>query len=397
LELEFFGAAGHVTGSCHVLRVGGRSVLLDCGLIQGGRKDEARNADPFPFDAANVDAVVLSHAHIDHSGRLPLLCRRGFRGTIYAQTGTAALAEILLRDAAGLEASSTRRENRRRADRGEAQLMPLFDQDDVDSALDLLETQRYGTWFDVVPGVRARFHDAGHILGSAVVELELEEDGERRRLVFSGDLGQYDSPILRDPATPPRADLVLMESTYGNRRHRDRQASLVELGEVLATAADQRGNILIPAFAVGRSQELLYQLSVHFDDWEVDRWHIFLDSPLAIEAGEIYWQFSHLHDEAATELLRGADDITPNLPNLHYMRSADESRLIGRLKRGALIIAGSGMCNGGRILHHLRREAGKPNTHIVFTGFQPPGTLGRAIIDGADSIGIHGERYPLRA
>ena len=298
MELEFYGAAGYVTGSCHILRVGDQTVLLDCGMIQGGDKDEAKNADPFPFDAAGIDAVVLSHAHIDHSGRLPLLVKRGFRGRIHTQNASMALIGILLADAAGLEDSRVRRQNRRREDRNQALLEPLYTQEDVDDCLVQVRGQAYGELVEVVPGVRVRFHDAGHIMGSGVVELELTEGGETRTLVFSGDLGQYDSPILRDPVSPPRADRVIMESTYGDRQHRDRAASLEEMGQVFRDAWDEGGNVLIPAFAVGRSQEILYHLGKHYDEWDIGRWQVFLDSPLGIEASEIYWDYDHLFEEA---------------------------------------------------------------------------------------------------
>ena len=396
MELEFYGGAGRVTGSCHILRVGGHTVLLDCGLIQGGWKEEALNADAFPFKADEIDAVVLSHAHIDHAGRLPLLAKRGFQGVIHAQNASRALMEILLRDAAGIEAGDTRRENRRRAKQHKRLLVPLFDQDDVELALRLTKGHAYETTFDVVPGIRATFYDAGHIMGSAVVEIHIEADGEQRTLVFTGDLGQYDSPILRDPVTPAHADLVLMETTYGDRNHRDREASLIEFGKVIEEAHRHGGNVLIPAFAVGRSQEILYQLGKHYEAWGVGHWRIFLDSPLAIEASQIYWDFEHLFDEEARHLFRGGDSM-PALPNLHFTRTANESKVISRLKRGAIIIAGSGMCNGGRILHHFRREIGRKETHVIFTGYQPPGTLGRRIIDGAESIRIQGEHYPVRA
>ncbi len=396
MELEFYGAAGRVTGSCHILRVDGYTVLLDCGLIQGGRKEEARNADAFPFDAEEIDAVVLSHAHIDHAGRLPLLAKRGFQGVIHAQNASRALMEILLRDAAAIEAGDTRRENRRRVEQHKRQLSPLYIQDDVEQALHLTQGHAYDAPFDVVPGIRAIFHDAGHIMGSAVVEIQIEADGQQRTLVFTGDLGQYDTPILRDPVTPGHADLVLMETTYGNRNHRDREASLVEFGEVIQDAHRHGGNVLIPAFAVGRSQEILYQLGKHFEAWGVGHWRIFLDSPLAIEASGIYWDFEHLFDEEARHVFRGGDSM-PTLPNLHFTRTGNESKVISRLKRGAIVIAGSGMCNGGRILHHFRREIGRKETHVVFTGYQPPGTLGRRIIDGAETIRIQGEHYPVRA
>jgi len=396
MELEFYGAAGQVTGSCHILHVGGHTVLLDCGMIQGGRKAEAANADAFPFSAEEIDAVVLSHAHIDHSGRLPLLVKRGFSGTIHSQNASAELITILLEDAAGLERSSVRRENRRRESQHKPLLEPLFDHMDVAAALELTQGHRYEIAFEVVPGVTARFLDAGHIMGSAVVELQIEEAGTVRTLVFSGDLGQYDTPILRDPVTPAHADLVLMESTYGDRRHRGRDRSIQEFAEVLRQAATDGGNVLIPAFAVGRSQEILYHLGKNFDAWDIERWQIFLDSPLAIRASQIYWDFNHLHDEDAARLFPGGDAM-PLLPNLHLTESAEESRVIGRMKRGAIIIAGSGMCNGGRILHHLKANLDRRETHLLFTGYQPPGTLGRRLIEGAESVRIHGEEVQVRA
>jgi metallo-beta-lactamase family protein len=396
MELEFYGAAGRVTGSCHLLRVGGRLVLLDCGMIQGGRDDEKLNAAPFPFDPADVDAVVLSHAHLDHAGRLPLLVKRGFTGAIHAQNATRALMEILLKDAADIEMSVIRRENRARGDQGRGLVEPLYMRTDVDGALRLTRGHPYGTQFEVIPGVSARFHDAGHIMGSAVVEVQVESEGTERTLVFSGDLGPYDSPILLDPVTPAHADAVLIETTYGDRDHRDRAESLLEFGEVIRQARRERGNVLIPAFAVGRSQEILYQLGKHFEAWELSHWRIFLDSPLGIEASEIYWDHAHLIEEEAQRMFRGGEHM-PALPNLHFTRTAAESKVINSMRRGAIVIAGSGMCNGGRILHHLKRDIGKPQTHIIFTGYQPPGTLGRQIIDGAEVVRIHGDTYPVRA
>ncbi len=396
MELEFYGAAGYVTGSCHILRVAGSTILLDCGLIQGGDREEAKNADPFPFDPADIDAVVLSHAHIDHSGRLPLLTRRGFTGTIHTQNATRALTDILLRDSAGLEDSRVRRQNRRREEKNQPLLEPLYTKWDAQTALEQMQGHRYGVPAEVVPGVTVRFYDAGHIMGSAVVELRLTEDGVTKTLIFSGDLGQYDSPILRDPESPSAADLVLMESTYGDRRHREREASIAEMGELFLEAWEAGGNVLIPAFAVGRSQEVLYHLGEHYEEWGIDRWHVFLDSPLGIEASQIYWDHDHLFDEEAQTLFR-EDVVIPKLPNLHFTRSPEESRVINRLRNGAIIIAGSGMCNGGRILHHFRHNIERRETRVLFTGYQPPGTLGRRIIDGADEIRIFKERYQVRA
>lgn len=396
MELEFYGAAGHVTGSCHILRVGGRTVLLDCGLIQGGDREEAKNVDPFPFDAREIDAVVLSHAHIDHSGRLPLLVKRGFEGSIHTQNATMALIGILLADCADLEDSRVRRKNRRRKEQNQPLIEPLYTQDDVDQTLVQVRGHVYGELHQVVPGVSVRFYDAGHIMGSGVVELVLEEGDTRRVLIFSGDLGQYGSPILRDPQSPPGADGVIMESTYGDRNHRDREASLEEMGQVFLDAWEEGGNVLIPAFAVGRSQEVLFQLGKHFDEWGIGRWHVFLDSPLGIEASEIYWDYENLFDAEAKRIFR-EDVVMPKLPNLHFTRSTEESQVINRLPSGAIVIAGSGMCNGGRILHHFRHNIERRETHILFTGYQPPGTLGRRIIDGVQTVRIYKEEFRVRA
>ena len=396
MEIEFFGAAGEVTGSCHILRVAGRTILLDCGMIQGGRKQEARNRDPFPFAADGVDAVVLSHAHLDHSGRLPLLVRRGFGGPIHTHFASRDLARVLLRDAASLGLRDVERENRRRARAGKPLLKPLYDEADAEDAVRQMEGHRYHEAFQVTPEVRVTFHDAGHIMGSAMVELEVTESGVTRRVLFSGDLGQYDTPILRDPEYAAGIDAVLMESTYGGRRHRDRSETIRELGEILREADAGGGNILIPAFAIGRSQELLYELGVNAEQWGLDRWRVFLDSPMAIEASEVYWHYPHLYDDEATRLRRDITEM-PIIDHLHLTRTAAESRVINRLERGAIIIAGSGMCNGGRILHHLKHNLWRPEAHVVIVGYQARGSLGRRLVDGQQRVRIHGETIRVSA
>lgn len=396
MELEFFGAAGEVTGSCHILRVNDQQVLLDCGMIQGGRKNEARNADPFPFDARKIDAVVLSHAHIDHSGRLPLLVQRGFRGKIHTHNASRDLTSILLRDSAGLQEMDAERRNRKRARSGKKPIEPLYNKGDAEQAVGLLKGHRYREPFEPAPGIRVQFFDAGHILGSAVVQVDVTEGEISKRVVFSGDLGQYDTPILRDPISPERADLVLMESTYGGRSHRDRAHTITEIGEIVSEAEHRHGNILIPAFAVGRSQEVMYQFGKHFDQWNMGRWQIFLDSPLAIEASEIYWNYPHLYDEEASDLHAKVKSMPP-LPNLRLSRSADESRAINKLAGGAIVIAGSGMCTGGRILHHLKHNAWKRETQIIIVGYQATGSTGRKLVDGDKFIRIHGEKVRVKA
>ncbi len=390
MQLEFFGAAGEVTGSCHILRVGGAQVLLDCGMVQGGRDAPARNRLPFPFDAARIDAVVLSHAHVDHCGRLPLLVQRGFRGPIYTNTACADLVPILLRDSAHLALREAERDNRG-LPAGARPAAPLFDLADVGQTLRLLRPIAYDTPLEVVPGVTVRVRDAGHIMGSSSVELWAAESGVRRKLVFSGDLGQYDTPILKDPWRFESADLVLMESTYGNRRHRGRDDTERELGAILAQAARDGGNVIVPAFAIGRSQELLYLLASNYGRWHLERWHIFLDSPMAIAASRVYWKHPDRYDEEAARLRAGFRGMPP-LPNLHLCETPEESRAINNVRGGAIIIAGSGMANGGRILHHLKHNLERPECHVVIVGFQAPGTLGRRLVDREPEVFIHGRR-----
>ncbi|HET7204679.1 MAG TPA: MBL fold metallo-hydrolase [Steroidobacteraceae bacterium] len=398
MELQFYGAAGEVTGSCHILTVQGRTLLLDCGLIQGGDDPDARNREPFPFEARGIGAVVLSHAHVDHCGRLPLLRKRGYRGPIYATPACRDLARILLADSASMAEREADRARRREGERrhGRGGTEPLFTMADAADTIGQFETVPYGRPINVLPGARVTFRDAGHILGSASVWLDLEENDARCRLVFSGDVGQYDSPILRDPDADGHADVVVMESTYGDRRHRDRAETLAEFGQILRAARRDGGNALIPAFAVGRSQEVLYSLATHYDDWRVGDWQVFLDSPLAIEASAIYWRHSGLYDEEAAAARHKAETMPP-LPNLTLCRTSDESMAINRVRDGAIIIAGSGMCTGGRIVHHLKHNLTRPECDVIFTGFQAVGTLGRAIVDGREHVRIHGEPYKVAA
>jgi metallo-beta-lactamase family protein len=397
LQLEFYGAAGEVTGSCHILSVGRRTVLLYCGLIQGGDAPDERNRAEFPFPADRIDAVVLSHAHIDHCGRLPLLRQRGFRGPIYATSACRDLARILLADCAAMGEREAERENRKRAEKGAASFVePLYTVGDAAETIQQFRTVPYGRAVEVVPGVRLTFRDAGHILGSASVWLELTEGELTRRLAFSGDLGQYDSPILRDPENGAAADLVLMESTYGDRLHRERADTLREFGEIIRNAGRDGGNVLIPAFAVGRTQDVLYEFGRHFDEWRLGEWQIFLDSPMAIEASGVYWKHTELYDEEARELRLRVGNLVP-LPNLTLCRSVDESMNVNRLRNGAIVIAGSGMCTGGRIVHHLKHNLWRRECDVVFTGFQAGGTLGRAIVDGRRSVRIHGSHVEVRA
>jgi metallo-beta-lactamase family protein len=394
MQLEFFGGAGEVTGSCHILTVNGRRLLLDCGMIQGGSSPDERNRAEFPFDAARVDAVILSHAHIDHCGRLPLLRKRGFRGPIFTNPACRDLMRILLADSATMQERDAERDNRKRQKNGlRGGVEPLYTLEDALDLLQQVRTVPYGRAVEVLPGVELTFRDAGHILGSASVWLTLREGDLVRRVTFSGDVGQYDTPILRDPEPGPAADVVLMESTYGDRLHRDRAATLEELGSILRDAKRDGGNVLIPAFAVGRTQEILYELATHYTEWKLDDWRVFLDSPMAIEATAVYWKHAELFDAEAQEW-HARERAMPALPNLTLTRTADESMAINRLTHGAIVIAGSGMCTGGRIVHHLKHNLARPECHVVFSGFQAQGTLGRAIVERREHVRIHGS--PVR-
>jgi len=396
MEIQFLGAAREVTGSCQLLRCGNRRLLIDCGLIQGAPADEVRNRAPFPFKPGNIDAVVLTHAHLDHSGRLPLLVKSGFRGPIYTHRATRDLCRIMLMDAASLNEKDAEHENRRRLRQGKRPVEPLYTRGDAEKAVRQFKSLDYDVEQKILPGVQLRLQDAGHILGSAIVELWLEENGQHRKLVASGDLGHAGAPILRNPEVVSEADLVLLESTYGDREHRSWDATLAELGEIFRAARRGQGNILIPAFAVGRSQELLYFLKRYSKEWGIDDWTIFLDSPMAIEATEVYSHHWMLFDtDAARQRKKNGDPFT--MPNLHFSRTTAQSMAINRVRAGAIVIAGSGMCDGGRIRHHFKHNLWREQCHVVIAGFQARGTLGRRIVDGAKTVKLWGENIRVAA
>ena len=393
MEIQFLGAAGAVTGSCYLIRAGGNTILLECGQIQGSRRDEQANRDPLPVPMDEIDAVVLSHAHIDHSGRLPLLVKHGYTGPIYTHSATHALCDIMLRDSAYIHEKDAEWDNKRRQRKGLAPIEPLFDQDDAEVAVSQFVGIAYGDRKEILPKLSIRFNDAGHILGAAIVEIWLSEGGVDRKLVFSGDLGYRDAPIMEDPTRIDHADLVLMESTYGDRLHRSFADTLVELGEVFDQASRHKGNVIIPAFSVGRTQDLLYLLAENYEAWNLDGWRVFLDSPMAIRATDVYAQFRHLY---GAKLFRERSD-TPQLKNFVATMTSEESMAVNRIDSGAIIIAGSGMCTGGRIRHHLKHNLWRAQCHVVIVGYQAMGTLGRQLVDGADYVRMWGQTIRVNA
>ncbi|MDA0978873.1 MAG: MBL fold metallo-hydrolase [Proteobacteria bacterium] len=402
MKLTFLGATREVTGSCTLVTANGYRLLVDCGLFQGSREYESQNAAAFDFDPTEIDAVVLTHAHIDHSGRIPLLVKRGFSGPVYTHEATKDLAEVMLADAGFLAERQAAWENRKRdrnkqgrGHQAEDLIEPLFDRQDAADAHRQFEGMAYDQPVEVLPGFVVTFRDAGHILGSAIVELVVTEGERHKKVVFSGDLGHRGAPILREPSVVRQADLIVLESTYGDRCHRTWEDTWEEMGEILASSEAQKGNILIPAFTVGRTQELLMMFNEHFDDWGLGSWEVFLDSPMAAKATKIYEKHWQLQDKETRALGRSGPVF--DLPNLHVSESVEDSIGINRIRSGAIIIAGSGMCTGGRIRHHLRHNIQRAGNKILIVGFQARGTTGRMLVDGAERIRIFGEEHTVKA
>ena len=398
-RISFQGAAGEVTGSRHLLESGATRVLLDCGLFQGGRETEQRNQASFPFYASFVNAVVLSHAHLDHSGRLPQLVAEGFSGPIYCTPATRELLGILLKDAALLQERDVEWENRRRRRSGRPLLEPLYDLDDVHRTLDLCRPLEYCQYQQIGSDLRLRFLDAGHILGAAIAELEIEHPDGRIQLVYSGDLGNPETLLMHHPEVPARADWVIMESTYGDRDHQPLGDTKEELAGILQRAHERQGNVLIPAFAVGRTQEVLYHLALLGREGRLPQQKVYLDSPMAIEVTGVYLGYLRLLDTSDLGALtaNGRYTVPEALDFLTPTPTAEESIALNRIKGGAVIIAGSGMCEGGRIRHHLKHNLWQRNAELVIVGYQAEGTLGRALVDGTTQVHLLGEDIQVNA
>ena len=400
MRLSIHGAAQGVTGSCHLLECAGKRILVDCGFYQGGRELEDENANDFGFDPASIDFLLLTHAHLDHCGRIPLLVKRGFNGEIITTAASRELARLIMLDAAGLQEEEARYQNRRARKRGKSRgiIVPLYTILDALNALEYFgRTAHYHQTLKLAPGIEATFSDAGHILGSACILLELEEDTRQRRILFSGDLGLDRRPILRDPDTAPEADIVVMETTYGDRQHKQLEPSIEELYEVISATVTRGGNVIIPTFALERAQEILFYLHAGMQDSVLpDFLQVFLDSPMAISATEIFRHHPECYDEQTASLFASGQDPF-QFAGLHFTRETADSMAINQIHSGAVIMAGSGMCTGGRIRHHLRQHLGREHSSIVFVGYAAHGTLARRIVDGAKIVTIFGDEYPVRA
>lgn len=396
MNIKFLGATREVTGSCYLVQINNKNVLLECGMLQGSHEHERHNHDPFPFDVATLDAVIVSHAHLDHTGRLPVLIKEGYHGPIYTHNATVDLCEIMLVDSGYIHEKEARWENKKRERKGLALVEPLYTTTEASTTLQYFQGLTYDEEINVCPGVKLTLRDAGHIIGSAIIELALSENGISKKVVFSGDLGHKNAPILRDPYQVNYADLVIMESTYGDRLHRSWEDTWQEMGTIIANAKSNKGNILIPAFTVGRTQELLYEFKQHFTAWQLADWQIFLDSPMGIKATGVYAKHHEVYDKQAVAIKQDHQGIL-DLPNLHMSETTEYSMKINQINSGAIIIAGSGMCTGGRIKHHFKHNIWRENAHVLIVGFQARGTLGRSLVDGCEQINLWGEKIRVKA
>ena len=397
MRLGFHGAARGVTGSCHLLEAAGRRILVDCGFFQGPREIADDNRDAFGFDPREIDVLLLTHAHLDHCGRIPLLVKAGFRGEIVATSATRELARLVLLDAAHLQEEDARRSDRRAQRRGGEAEGPLYTIDEAAWSFDRFgRSAAYGERLALGEGICVTFLDAGHILGSASLVVDATEGAARRTIVFSGDVGSPGHPILRDPTPPPHADVLVMESTYGDRCHRSLAESVEELWQAIADTLARGGNAIIPAFALERSQEILYFLRQGIEQNRLPRsLPVFLDSPMAISATEIMRRHPECFDVEALALFEQRESIAP--PGLRFSRESADSIALNRITGGAVIIAGSGMCTGGRVRHHLRHHLWREASSVIFVGFAAEGTLAREIIDGAKTVQLLGEPVRVRA
>ena len=401
MKIKFCGAAAGVTGSCHLLSTENHKILLDCGQFQGGKAQDALNEEPFPFDPAEIECVVLSHAHIDHCGRLPLLVKRGFRGAIYCTDATADLLEVMLKDSGFIHEKEAEWQSRKNERAGRKPVEPLYTVKDSEETLKYVRPVMYDQLFEINDEMKVVFNDAGHILGSAIIELSTAEDDNVYKTVFSGDLGVLDRPILRDPTIIKKADYVIMESTYGNRLHPENATSIEQLLDIVIKTTRRGGTVVIPSFAVGRTQELIYEFNRFYLERpeykdELEKLTVYIDSPMATSATEVFRRNAQVFDEETKAyILKGDNPL--DFPNLRFTRSTAESQALNMDRKPKIIISASGMCEAGRIRHHLKHNLWDPKSSVIFVGYQAEGTLGRMLTEGQKDVVLFGEAVHVNA
>lgn len=401
MKIKFCGAAAGVTGSCHLLSTENHKILLDCGQFQGGKAQDALNEEPFPFDPAEIECVVLSHAHIDHCGRLPLLVKRGFRGAIYCTDATADLLEVMLKDSGFIHEKEAEWQSRKNERAGRKPVEPLYTVKDSEETLKYVRPVMYDQLFEINDEMKVVFNDAGHILGSAIIELWTAEDDNVYKTVFSGDLGVLDRPILRDPTIIKKADYVIMESTYGNRLHPENATSIEQLLDIVIKTTRRGGTVVIPSFAVGRTQELIYEFNRFYLERpeykaELEKLTVYIDSPMATSATEVFRRNAQVFDEETKAyILKGDNPL--DFPNLRFTRSTAESQALNMDRKPKIIISASGMCEAGRIRHHLKHNLWDPKSSVIFVGYQAEGTLGRMLTEGQKDVVLFGEAVHVNA
>lgn len=393
MRISFHGAAHTVTGSQHLLEINGKKLLLDCGLYQGRRADTYERNLNFYYNPQDVDAVILSHAHIDHAGNLPNLVKQGYEGNIFATHATADLSSLMLADSGHIQESDAEFVNKKRAQRGEEPIEPLYTKEDAEQVASMFAGMNYEQAFEPIPGVIARFHEAGHILGSASVSLEIEEKGRKIHLWFSGDIGRYKLPLLRDPVLPTHADYMIMESTYGDKRHNDPELAFTEFRAVVKRTIERGGKVIVPAFAVGRTQELVYDLNQMMFKNGVPRVPVYVDSPLAVNATDVFKRHLECFDAETRKFVEEARHPALDFKMLTYIRSVDESKALNERTDPMIIISASGMAENGRILHHIKNNIENPKNTICIVSWQAPDTLGRRLADREPEVRIYGETY----
>ncbi|MGD8819493.1 MAG: MBL fold metallo-hydrolase [Anaerolineae bacterium] len=398
MKIQFLGAVRTVTGSMHLLTVNGSRILLDCGLFQGRRKESFKRNRSLPFDASSIDVMVLSHAHIDHSGNIPTLVKNGFKGNIYATPATRDLCSAMLRDSGHIQESDVAYLNEKRARKGLPPLEPLYTIEDATASLRNFVSVGYNRSLSIAPGVTLTFRDAGHILGSAITVLDVEENGKEKRIVFSGDLGRLDMPILKDPQAVEDADYLLIESTYGDRFHDPIEETSEALRDIVVDTYRRNGKVIVPAFSVGRTQELVYALHRLIEARDLPDLPVFVDSPLSVNVTEIFRLHPECYDKELNQFMAESSSYDPfGFRRLTYIRSVEKSKELNFMREPAIIISASGMCEAGRILHHLKNNIEDPRNTVLIVGWQAPYTLGRRLVERQATVKIFGEEYTLRA